>query len=154
MQCCSTVGSSMGGLGSAVVKVSSDSFPDLQLFVQVVLQSSPATLSAWPRLFAKQAGQGEGSQADSAAEASSSSGDEAGTADAQAAGAAEGSMDVAELQELLAKAQEEVGANRGCRFCSSVCSGAGQVATNATLGVVTESFWLLSGRCCTPGMRV
>lgn len=74
-----------------------------------VQQAAPATLiRAWPRLFAKQAGPGEqqggAAAADGGAngEASSSSGDEA-----EAAGAA-ADLDVAELQELLGKAQEEV----------------------------------------------
>lgn len=71
------------------------------------MQSGPDALSVWPRLFSKQAGQGEGTQqAENAAEAAHSSGDEAGAADA--AGAADNMMDVAELQELLEKAQEEV----------------------------------------------
>lgn len=74
-----------------------------------VQQAAPATLiRAWPRLFAKQAGPGE-QQGGAAAAAdggvngeASSSGDEA-----EAAGAA-ADLDVAELQELLGKAQEEV----------------------------------------------
>lgn len=74
--------------------------------LQAALQSGPGTSNVWPRLFAKQAGQGEGAQVENAAEAASSSGDEAGAADA--AGAADNIMDVAELQELLEKAQEEV----------------------------------------------
>jgi hypothetical protein len=74
-----------------------------------VQQAAPATLiNACTRLFAKQAGpgkqQGGAAAADGASgeQASSSSGDEAEAA------AAAADLDVAELQELLDKAQEEV----------------------------------------------
>lgn len=76
-----------------------------------VQQAAPATLTnAWTRLFAKGAGpgkqQGGAAAADSASgePASSSSGDEAESA------AAAADLDVAELQELLVKAQEEAAA--------------------------------------------
>lgn len=63
----------------------------------------------WSRLFAKQAGQGGEGSGDSSGEASSS-GDEAGAGSAAgpSSDAEPASMDVAELQELLSKAQEEV----------------------------------------------
>lgn len=79
--------------------------------MQVAVQSGCSTSGSvrWPRLFAKQAGQGGEGSGDSSGEASSS-GDEAGAGSAAgpSSDAEPASMDVAELQEMLAKAQEEV----------------------------------------------
>lgn len=75
------------------------------------LQAASGQTGAWLRSYAKQAGQSEGDGAGSSrGDTTTSSGDEAaaaaaGTQDSDAEGS---SMDVAELQELLQQAQEEV----------------------------------------------
>lgn len=73
-------------------------------------QAVSGQTGAWLRCYAKQAGQSEGDAAGpSGAEATTSSSDEAGAAAGTQDFDAEGaSMDVAELQELLQQAQEEV----------------------------------------------
>ena len=117
------------------------------------LQAAVTTCSTSRRWYAKQAGQGEGpADGSSAAEASSSSsGDEAASAEA----AAELDMDVAELQELLQKAQEEVGQHCGetptCWLLALLCTSASSCCRQQNTHTHTH-IAVLNLAECTPAL--